>query len=42
MREELHKELIDIYRMVKGIQKKLLTLLVNSDKDKDNEPKENL
>ncbi len=40
MTEEIQKEILDIYRAIKGIQKKLLTLLVNSDKDKNNEQQE--
>ena len=31
------KEILDIYRLVKGLQKKLLTLLINFDNEKTQE-----
>ena len=34
------KEILDIYRLVKGLQKKLLTLLINFDNEKTQEKEE--
>jgi len=36
----IEKQILDIYRAVKGIQRKLLTLLAKTDKDKNNESEE--
>lgn len=34
MTEDEKKEIIEIYRMVKGLQRKLLTLIIKCDKEK--------